>query len=92
MKREIWIGGYKKPPRPELKITCHERIEFFDDSIFIPPIRQDIEVLPANNPAQLRLGWVVNELVGVTVVNPNGVNYYDADIDIPPLPLREVYE
>ena len=37
------------------------------------PIRQDIEVLPADEPKQLKLGWVVNEIVGVAVVNPRGV-------------------
>ena len=28
----------------------------------VMPIRQDIEVLPADEPKQLKLGWVVNEL------------------------------
>jgi hypothetical protein len=37
------------------------------------PVRQDIEVLPADEPKQLKLGWVVNEIVGVGVVNTRGV-------------------
>lgn len=37
------------------------------------PVRQDIEVLPADEPKQLKLGWVVNEIVGMAVVNPRGV-------------------
>lgn len=37
------------------------------------PIRQDIEVLPADEPRQLKLGWVVNEIIGVGIVNPRGV-------------------
>lgn len=37
------------------------------------PIRQDIEVLPADEPKQLKLGWVVNEIVGIAIVNPRGV-------------------
>lgn len=37
------------------------------------PVRQDIEVLPADEPKQLKLGWVVNEIVGISVVNPRGV-------------------
>lgn len=37
------------------------------------PVRQDIEVLPADEPKQLKLGWVVNEIVGVSVVNTRGV-------------------
>ena len=36
------------------------------------PIRQDIEVLPADEPKQLKLGFVVNEIIGVGVVNPRG--------------------
>ena len=37
------------------------------------PIRQDIEVLPADEPKQLKLGWVVNELIGIAVANSRGV-------------------
>lgn len=37
------------------------------------PVRQDIEVLPADEPKQLKLGWVVNEIVGCGVINPRGV-------------------
>lgn len=37
------------------------------------PVRQDIEVLPADEPKQLKLGWVVNEIVGISIVNPRGV-------------------
>lgn len=36
------------------------------------PVRQDIEVLPADEPKQLKLGWVVNEIVGIGIVNPRG--------------------
>ena len=39
----------------------------------VMPIRQDIEVLPADEPKQLKLGWVVNEIVGIGIVNPRGV-------------------
>jgi hypothetical protein len=37
------------------------------------PVRQDIEVLPADEPKQLKLGWVVSEIVGIGIVNPRGV-------------------
>lgn len=37
------------------------------------PVRQDIEVLPADEPKQLKLGWVVNEIIGIGIVNPRGV-------------------
>lgn len=39
----------------------------------VMPIRQDIEVLPADEPKQLKLGWVVSEIIGVGIVNPRGV-------------------
>jgi len=37
------------------------------------PVRQDIEVLPADEPRQLKLGWVISEIVGVAIVNTRGV-------------------
>jgi len=39
----------------------------------VMPIRQDIEVLPADEPKLLKLGWVVNEIIGVGFVNPRGI-------------------
>ena len=39
----------------------------------VMPIRQDVEVLPADEPRQLKLGWVVNEIIGLVIVNPRGV-------------------
>jgi len=39
----------------------------------VMPIRQDIEVLPADEPKQLKLGWVVNEIIGIGIVNARGV-------------------
>ena len=35
----------------------------------VMPIRQDIQVIPADKPENLRLGWVVYEEIGVSVVN-----------------------
>lgn len=40
----------------------------------VMPVRQDIEVLPADEPKQLKLGWVVNEIIGIGIVNPRGVS------------------
>ena len=40
------------------------------------PIRQDIEVLPADEPKQLKLGWVINELIGIAVANSRAVSKY----------------
>jgi len=38
----------------------------------VMPVRQDIEVLPADEPRQLKLGWVVSEIIGIGIVNPRG--------------------
>jgi hypothetical protein len=38
----------------------------------VMPVRQDIEVLPADEPKQLKLGWVVSEIIGIAIVNPRG--------------------
>lgn len=38
----------------------------------VMPVRQDIEVLPADEPRQLKLGWVVSEIIGIAIVNPRG--------------------
>lgn len=40
----------------------------------VMPIRQDIEVLPADEPKQLKLGWVVNEIIGIGITNARGVS------------------
>ena len=37
------------------------------------PIRQDITVLPADDPKKLRLGWIVYEEVGICVINDYAV-------------------
>jgi len=37
------------------------------------PVRQDIEVMPADEPKRLSLGWVVSEIIGISVVNSRGV-------------------
>jgi len=40
----------------------------------VMPVRQDIEVLPADEPKRLSLGWVVSEIIGVGIVNARGVS------------------
>lgn len=37
------------------------------------PIRQDITVLPADDPRHLRLGWVIYEEIGIVVINDYAV-------------------
>ena len=39
----------------------------------VMPVRQDIEVIPADEPKQLKLGWVVSEIIGMAIANPRGV-------------------
>jgi len=38
----------------------------------VMPVRQDIEVLPADEPRRLSLGWVISEIIGIGIVNPRG--------------------
>lgn len=38
------------------------------------PVRQDITVLPADDPKRLRLGWVIYEEVGFAVINDYAVS------------------
>lgn len=40
----------------------------------VMPIRQDIEILPADEPKRLSLGWVVSEIIGLGITNPRGVS------------------
>jgi hypothetical protein len=42
------------------------------------PIRQDITVLPADEPKKLRLGWVIYEEIGIVIIN----NYAAAKVTV----------
>jgi len=39
----------------------------------VMPIRQDIQVIPADKPEELRLGWVIYEEIGLGIVNSMSV-------------------
>ena len=39
----------------------------------VMPVVQDIEVLPADEPKQLKVGWVVSENIGICIANARGV-------------------
>lgn len=39
----------------------------------VMPIRQDIQVIPADKPEELRLGWVIYEEIGLGIVNSMAV-------------------
>lgn len=47
------------------------------DTVGAFPIRQDITVLPADDPKKLRLGWVIYEEIGIVVVNDYSVSKID---------------
>lgn len=49
------------------------------DFVGVMPIRQDIQVIPADDPRNLRLGWVVYEEIGVAVVNNMAVTMIKFD-------------
>ncbi len=44
------------------------------DTVGAFPIRQDITVLPADDPAKLRIGWTIYEEVGMCVLNDYAVS------------------
>jgi hypothetical protein len=44
------------------------------DTVGAFPVRQDITVLPADDPKKLRLGWVIYEEIGIVVINDYSVS------------------
>lgn len=44
------------------------------DTVGVFPIRQDITVLPADDPKKLRLGWVIYEEIGICILNDYSVS------------------
>jgi hypothetical protein len=40
----------------------------------VMPIRQDVTVTPADIPAQLKLGWVIYETIGIGILNARAVS------------------
>lgn len=43
------------------------------------PIRDDITILPADDPKKLRLGWVVFEEVGEAVINNYAIDRIEVE-------------
>jgi hypothetical protein len=60
------------------KIVPSKTVYACADADFVGPmpIRQDIEVMPADEPKQLKLGWVVSEIIGISIANARGVAKY----------------
>jgi hypothetical protein len=48
------------------------------DNVGAFPIRQDITVLPADDPKKLRLGWVIYEEIGIVIIN----DYALAEVEV----------
>ena len=46
----------------------------------VMPVRADIEVMPADEPKRLSLGWVVSEEIGIGVLNARGVSAGRKDV------------
>ena len=44
------------------------------DTVGAFPVRQDITVLPADDPKKLRLGWVIYEEIGIVVINDYAIS------------------
>ena len=44
------------------------------DTVGAMPIRQDITVVPADEPKKLRLGWVIYEEIGIVCLNDYAVS------------------
>lgn len=57
------------------KVCPPDRIYVLAEPEFVGvmPVRQEVNVIPADKPERLRLGWVVYEEIGVAIVNPRGV-------------------
>lgn len=41
-----------------------------DELVNITPVRQEIEVIAADKPRELKLEWTVTEEIGIDIVNP----------------------
>lgn len=67
----LWTGDIhvssRMDPDTVLVVASPENVGAF-------PIRQDITVLPADDPKKLRLGWVIYEEIGIVVVNDYAIS------------------
>jgi hypothetical protein len=57
----------RQDPNTVLVIASPENVGAF-------PVRQDITVLPADDPKRLRLGWIIYEEVGIVIVNDYAIS------------------
>lgn len=71
-----WGRGAVPPNRTEVTFGPSEYVGAF-------PIRQDISVLPATPPSDLRIGWRVYEEIGVAYYNSDAVSRINISTDPP---------
>ena len=70
---------YAEPPRlpaGKLRITKDPAVFIYGEPEFVGsmPVRQDIEVLSQKDHGRLALGWTVQEITGIAIVNPGAVS------------------
>jgi len=66
----LWTADVHVSSRMELDTAL---IVASPDTVGAFPIRQDITVLPADDPKRLRLGWIIYEEVGIVIINDYSV-------------------
>ena len=57
----------RRIPPGEIYLTSESQ------NVGVLPIRRDITVLPADNPAQMTIGWSIYETIGMACFNPQSV-------------------
>ena len=77
----ILPARYSRNPDGTLRVEEPEPVDEF-------PIRDDITVLPADDPKKLRLGWVIHEEVGVVIIN----DYAITNITMEPPEVEDIVE
>ena len=66
----LWNGNiYVTRRMPQMSVFATSEPEF----VGVIPVYQDIEVLPADEPREMKLGWVFALLWGILVTNQKGV-------------------
>jgi len=54
------------------------------------PVRQEITVLPADEPNRLRRGWVIHEEIGITIINPSAISRVSVALSNPPFLMSDL--
>ncbi len=66
------------PPRGQKNLIIYNEPHIVRDSstefMGVFPVRQNIQVLPADGARKLKLGWTVSETIGIGIINPSGIS------------------